>query len=1153
MPDCKLPARTSALFTALAAAGAVGVALSVWVSTPAAAADAAGAAGGTTAATAAAATPLPPASLAEPRFQSVGVGAIPRGVVPALAQDRAGFLWVATGDGLVRFDGYHFKPQLRDSSDPTVRNLGWVRALLASRDGRVWIGTEAEGLAVHDPATGRIDSRRSDGAAPGRAAALPTVLALAEGADGSIWSGTAGGGLQRVDPTTGRFHTLRAGSAAGSLPDDRVQALRVDRRGDLWVGTSRGLSRLARGGTRFDTIDAPPVSALLESADGRIWVGTQRGDVGVLDPGLQPLRWLNAAGASDRTESPSIQTDHPVAAHDGNGAVSSLLEAPGGRIWVGRTSGVDVLDGANGHRLWKLRHDPRQPYGLADDEVTALLRDQAGSIWVAGLGLGLQRHDPDNHSIWIRGGDAGAGSRLEQADLRSLLALDNGHIWLATHRRGIAVLGPQLQAAGAVRLPPSRDPTTTIAQPSAPADASPDPRVTAMAQARDGTVWLGTDDRLFQLDRQGQLVRSLRHDGGRCARLRAGSDGSIWIATVSGLLRLAAGAPAPQRLTLQDGQPLVAAVFDVAEQGDSAWVAAASGLYRIAPGSHHLQLVSSPAGAGLANPTVIGLLVDSRQTLWVDTAVTGLHRLLRWNSGQAEFDRISLRHGGVGRPFGVNLLEDAQGRIWSQMHVYDPAADRLDGLTAADGVTFGTGWFGSYTQLRDGRMLFGGSRGLLVVDPGGWSPSHEAPPLVVSGLRVNGEPRLAGSLAAGLQLAPAQRSFSIEFAALDYGDPGRIRYAYRLRGFDPDWLATGAELRAASYSNLDPGDYTLQVRATNRSGIWSPHELSIPVQVLPAWWQRDSTRLALSLLGLLLAALLVSALVQARTRNLRRSSTDLERKVRERTVALEATTQALRSESAALAEASLTDPLTGWRNRRYLGQHLDTDVALALRRHASALRAGEAPPDDADLLFFLFDIDDFKRVNDDHGHDAGDAVIVQFSTRLRQVFRDTDHLVRWGGEEFLVVARGSARAHAAELAERARAAIAAQPFDLPGGRHLVRTCSIGFCCFPLAPQQPEAIGWPLAVACADAALYAAKGAGRNGWLGLLQARGDAPAPLQARARGPLAEWVRSGELDWVGSPQFTAWRSAESADDGMTAVVAATAQNPTRDAAPNAT
>ena len=1052
------------------------------------------------------AAPEQGALAAEPRFESVGVGSIPRGVVAAMAQDRAGFLWIATGDGLVRHDAYRFRPQERVSEIGAARNLGWLRALLPARDGRLWIGTENAGLAVYDPATEQVslvnpDVREQAGASKDALPTpFPTLRALAEDSDGAIWVGTLGGGLDRFEPRSGLWTHHRASKQPGSLHDDRVHALLVDRQGTLWVGSWSGLSRRLKGATQFEPVltgpgaigglDGQKVQALFEASDGRIWVGTQQGGLAVLDPLTAQGRWLPA--------------EAQPGSRDGRGAVNSFVEAPNGQdgqagqIWVGHAAGIDVHDSASARLLRHLRHDPLKPAGLAGDEVTHLLKDRAGWIWVGGLGLGLQRHNPANRSIWVRGADPASAQphegRLRKADVRSLLQLDNGDIWAAPHSGGVTALDRQLRVITALPLSAARtgERPAGVGQPAS--------RVIAMAQMSrpdGGRIWLAAPAALYQFDRERRLVSSLHHDIGPIGHLLAGSEGSLWVGSFDGLYRLRPGAQSLQRVMLQGGQALQGEVYAIALAPDRAlWVGASTGLFRIAPGASELQPVRALAGAGLGNPAVLGLLFDSQQTLWLDTAVAGLHRLSAWDGRQAAFERISERHGINHRPFGANLLEDGRGRIWTQINVYDPATDRLDELTPTDGIDIGTPWFFSYAKTLDGRLLFGGSKGVAVVSPDAFDrPDHE-PPLAVVELRINGERQPAGQLQQGLQLTPQQRSFSVEFAALDYSNPSRSSYAYRLEGFDPEWINTGAELRLAAYSNLSPGRYLLRVRAANSSGVASPQELAIPISVLPAWWQQWWFRL------LLLGLLLLSAylLLQLRTRQLRLRQLWLEAQVSQRTAELE--------------QSSLTDPLTGMRNRRFLTQHIEADVALTLRRHEELARAAESVPlEDADLVLFLLDIDHFKQVNDEQGHAAGDAVLMQLRGRLQQVFRASDYLVRWGGEEFLIVARGSSRAHAAGLAERARAAVAEQAFVLADGQTLFKTCSIGFCCFPLSPQHPQALDWITTVDLADAAMYAVKHGGRNGWFGLLSAGSATAEALHERAHQPLQPWLASGELE----------------------------------------
>ncbi|RVU49747.1 ligand-binding sensor domain-containing protein [Rubrivivax rivuli] len=1028
--------------------------------------------------------------LAEPRMERVGdTRSINDGVVTALAQDENGLLWIGTTVGLVRYDGYQLRPvPVRSAPAGAPQGASHVRSLLAAPGGVLWVGLEGEGLARLDIASNVWTVYRPDATRAG-ALASGTVRALALDAEGVLWVGTTGGGLYSLAPGEQTFRAYRR--ASGDLPDDRVHALRVDRQGSLWVGTWSGLLRKRRGETRFEPVLSSPqvaeslagriVSMIAEAPDGRLWVGTRQGDLAVLEPGSGQARWLQRAGL--------------VVGNDS--AVLSMAWADERELWIGRESGIDVRRVDDGTLVKHLRRDLRKPWGLAGHNVVALLRDQAGNLWVGSYGGGLQRHSA-RPGLWVRHGDGREGSVFAEANVRSLHQMRNGEIWAGTNERGVAVLDARLQLLAEIPPEPQR------------------PRgfggglVGAITQTADGHIWVGADSELYEFSESRRLLARHQAGQGRPRRLMAARDGTLWVGTQDGVYRRDGASGRFLRVALADGGVLSGNVNALAESADgTVWVGGNNGLYRAAPGQPVLAPVLAVAGAGLLKPVVLGLLMDRQQMLWVDTSA-GLHRMVAWDGRSARFQPVTDSQGADSRAsFGANLLEDAQGRIWTHQTVYDPRDDSRYELSQADGVDIGTGWFRAYTKLADGRLLYGGSTGILVVESDRFRPWDHVPPVVVSDLRIDGERVPLARLQGQLRLRPPEGRFSVEFAALDYGHPERNRYRYRLQGFDSAWIESGSDFRVASYGNLPPGRYTLQLQGSNRVGAWSPRELLIPVEVLPAWWQTWWARVG----GVVLAALLVWSVVSLRTRLLRRQQAVLELRVRERTEALQALSQQLQLKTQALEASSLTDPLTGLHNRRFLAQNIEADVALAVRRAEQALRSGTPPPEDADLVFFVIDIDHFKQVNDAHGHTAGDAVLMQMRERLQQAFRQGDHLVRWGGEEFLIVARGTSRHRAAELAERVRHLVADTPFRLDDGTLLQRTCSVGFAAFPPAPAHPGVLSWAAVVDIADAALFAVKRSGRDGWLGVVKAEAESAAALKAASAGTLQDWRASGRLE----------------------------------------
>jgi len=967
----------------------------------------------------------------EVQFRSV---AVPQNSVPAIAQDRAGFLWVATSAGVMRYDGYRLRPVELAGDTAARRSLGWVRAFAAGADGCMWIGTEFQGLVAHDPARNRVE-RHAEGApqAP--------IRALAEGRDGAVWVGTVGAGLYRYEPRTGRVEP-QALDWYGE-PEMRVLSLHVGGDGTVWAGHWRGLSRRnADSSGAWQQLALPgladgnPVLALAEDRQGRLWLGTQDGHLGVVEK--DSVRWVQALGLP-------VQ----AIAQDGNG-----------QLWVGSKNGLFRIDVESGAVDARLRHDPRRATGLAGNDISAVLRERSGAMWVSGYGLGLQRH-LSHPALAVRGPDADPAGPLAEADVRAVLARPGGDVLAATQTGLVVRLdgrpGAELQTLGL--WPRERRSVVEM-----------------MAASADGSLWLAAAGRLEHRAADGRLLRDWPLDGARAQQLLLRADGSIWLGMQEGLYRLPnASATTLERVQPLGDQPLHGGVYVLTLAPDGRlWVGGQKGLFREkVAGDGQLETVPQAPDEALASPIVMGLLWGRDGKLWVDTPVSGLHRLKGWDAqGRARFERISERHGLEG-VFGGNLHEDGQGRIWSQLYVYDPAADRLDSFGSAEGANFGSFWFFASTELPGGGLLFGGSRGLLRVLPEAYRAQRTSPPLVVSSLRVNGQPwEQPRTLRDGLQLPPGKRSLSIEFAALDYADPTRLRYEYRLEGLDSDWTRVDASGRNPSFGPLRPGHYTLQVRATAHHSLWGPELLQLPITLEPAWWETTSARIA----GGLAALLAIWGWMRWRTRSLRLREAELQALVNERT--------------AELRELSLTDALTGLRNRRYLELRLDDDLRLCLRRFETP--DDDNPGPDADLLLMLLDLDHFKRINDVHGHAAGDAVLVQLAERLRAVFRETDSLVRWGGEEVLALARETDRRDAAELAARVCAAVRDKPFEIGPGETVHVTVSIGFCAFPLDPRHPRLWDWRACLALADSALYAAKAQGRDGYVGAVRANGLSP-------------------------------------------------------------
>jgi ligand-binding sensor domain-containing protein/signal transduction histidine kinase len=815
------------------------------------------------------------------RFETISdLESVPDGVVTALAQDQSGFLWIGSTRGLIRYDGYVFKRFVHQRDDPGSLGGNLIRALLPTADGRLWVGTDADGLSMYDPRSERFVVYRHD---PERPDSLPrgAIMALALGRDGRLWVGSRGGGLAELDPGTGRSVNHRAGASGELAPrEDFIHALHVDGDGTLWIGTRAGLRQLGARASVVqpvlssalanEGVNAEVVYSLVEPGDGLLWVGTQSGRLLLVDPRTLAV------------QHPQIETGTAPGTLD---TVSAMARLGTGEVWLGRSSGIEVREMGSGRLLRRMRHDPARPTGLGGNEVRALLEDRSGLLWVGGFGGGVQWHDPTNRWARVLRGRDGFGGVFSQPDIASVLERSNGEIWLGTRGHGVAILDASLNLVGGLAPQNQSGEGLNVGW------------ITALAEADDGRIWLGSRDGLRAYAPDSGRFERLGVDEGlhnlSIRRLFQDSRDNLWIGTGDGLFLLPSGARRIDRLEQDAGQPLVGEfnAFDEDSAGNL-WIGASTGLFRRAPGETNVQRIDNQAQPGLAHPSVVGLLVDEQDRLWVDT-VEGLF-VLRDPRPPWAFESIS-QPLGVSGDFGANLLQDHQGRIWTHRHHYDPTTRRIHSFSEDDGVDFGTGWFRAYLRSRDGRLLFGGSRGLLVVQPDNYRPWIYQPSVQLTELRVGDQRRPPAAVAEGLELHPGQRSVTVEFAALDFSGPQRLRYAYRLTGVDDDWVPADAGQRVAAYRNLPPGSYRLQIRGSNRSGAWSPQQIDLPVSVRPAWWQTRSFALLAVLAGVLLAAFAM----RLRVAFLRQQAIALEALVKRRTEEL--------SQAKAHAEHALSD------------------------------------------------------------------------------------------------------------------------------------------------------------------------------------------------------------------------------------------------------
>jgi signal transduction histidine kinase/ligand-binding sensor domain-containing protein/CheY-like chemotaxis protein/HPt (histidine-containing phosphotransfer) domain-containing protein len=812
--------------------------------------------------------------------------------VMATLQDEQGFVWLATEDGLDRYDGYTLRHFTHQRNEPSALAGNWIWAVREGHHGELWLAIKNGGIARFDPRTETFHSYRHDSS---DAATISSDAArdLLVDRSGQVWVATTGGGLNILDPVTGRARRFMHDTAReNSLASDTVFALIEDRDGRVWVGTDHGLDLWmpqTNGFKHFSHSDADPsslasnrVSTLYIDRAGTLWVGTFNGGLSRFDGEARGFATFRAESANPQRLS--------------NAEVRAILEDSDGRLWIGTPNGLNLLDRVHGS-FTRYTHDATDPASLNDDYVMSLYQDRGGQLWVGTRGGGVSRWNPRS---WLFGYVRPAWPSTAYA---IAFADDvDGRIWVGT------------QGAGLFRFDPRTREVISADTVFHTKNLLPDARVMTLLRSSTGDLWAGTFAAgLIRIAPTGHTTRfrgapsnpNDNHALGADAvmSLCEAQDGRIWVGTFGGGVAIIdprtehvqrVSTDLEQRLTVQNPP-----ATSIAQGQDGVvWVGTdGGGLFALRPEGTLIAAWRHRAGepSSLSADTIYAINIDARGRVWIGTDEAGLDQVVgsARTPASVHFQNISMAEGLSSNAI-YGIRNDALGALWLSgdhgLMRYVPGSGEIRLFHRDHGLQGEEFNVGAHFSLRDGRLVFGGTSGFNVFDPSSVMAAPAAnPAIALTAVELKGElVQLGVSYPFLKRLTVGYRDevTSFEFAALDFTAPEKNRYAYRLKGFEEHWNSTGTS-RRATYTNLDAGDYVFEVRGAGADGTWSNQLLQLPVTVQPAPWR---TRTAFALYAVLCGLLLWGVYGKQR-RKLRFASDQaakLEREVAARTAELKA-------------------------------------------------------------------------------------------------------------------------------------------------------------------------------------------------------------------------------------------------------------------------
>lgn len=736
---------------------------------------------------------------------------LPQNDVRQLVQTRDGYLWMATFGGLVRYDGSRFT--VFDTGNTPELRSNRILALSEDRDGTLWIGTQNGGLTSYRQ--GNFKTYTTKDGLPG-----DHVFDVEADRQGNLW--LSPGGLLRLKDGHFTLYTTRDG-----LPTDGAGDFCEAPDGSLWFRSGDWIMRFHEGRFERYGIEGFPddwiyhVASMEVAADGSLWVvdgyglaRIQDGRAAVLttnpDPSAPVLRSdfvahtykdregnlrLITPGGLARYEDGRVRIDTPLpelsGLQPGLWTIKAVLEDREGNIWVG-TSGKGL------HRF-----RPRQivaytaETGLSDQSYYAITDDGAGGLWLGNTG-------PRNSLYHVEGGKFRPYNI--NASARSLYRDRTGTLWIGTEKGLYRLqegrlltehpLNPELQRRGVVE---------------------------AIYEDREGNLWVGT-----------------------------GGDE----AQEGGLYRLKNGVT--KRYRTSEGLVANDVRFITQDRRGALWVGTTGGMSRF----EDEMFTNYTTEQGLSHNYVREVYEDADGTLWIGTYGGGLNRLK-----DGHFTHITTRHGLFDNVVS-RILEDDRDNFWmscnrgiyrvSRKELNEFAEGRRPSVTSvpygvADGMksneTNGgaqpAGW-----KAADGRLWFPTIMGVVALDPD--NLNRLPPPVYVEQVLIGQTPV---NVRQPVEVRPGQGDLEIHYTGLSFTAPEKVRFKYRLDGYDQDWVEA-RERRVAYYTNISPGAYTFRVMAANNDGVWSAQDATIRIVVIPPFW-RTWWFISLSALAVVAVAVLL--------------------------------------------------------------------------------------------------------------------------------------------------------------------------------------------------------------------------------------------------------------------------------------------------------
>ncbi|MBK7631168.1 MAG: SpoIIE family protein phosphatase [Ignavibacteriales bacterium] len=737
--------------------------------------------------------------------------------VTCILQDKNGFMWFGTQDGLNRYDGYSFKIFKNIADDSTSLSDNFIFSIYENESGSLFIETQSGKInkynplnesfqILHNQEINRYKSKRN------------SVLAIYYDRDNVVWSGglSKETGLKMENKRTGETKIYKHfNDDKFSLSDNKVYSVIRDSKGSLWVGTANGLDKLDEKTNKFQhfrNIPGDPNSLsdnwvwpIFEDSKGNLWIGTVKGGLNKFDP------------VSNSFVHYKNEPDNPKSISDN--FIFSIYEDRSGLIWVGTNAGgINYFDPSS--QVFEHYYNiPKNKNSLSDNTVYSMCVDQKGNYWIGTRNGGLDKFDYQKKVFVNYSHNPSNPNSLINNSVQTICEDKSGLLWLGTFSSGMNSFDPVSGKFKAYVNNPSNPNSLT------------DNRVYSIIEDSGGIIWIGTyAGGLNRLDKKTELITSYKHDENDSSSISSNSvwsiiednSGRLWLGTFGGGIN----------------------VFDKSTKKFK----------------HFRNNPADPESLGDDN--IIRVFKDSKGNIWLGTT----KGLCKYNSDTDKFKMYSEKNG-LTNNFVYGILEDDKGNLWlstnNGLSKFNPKSETFNNYYAEDGLQnneFNQNAFA--TDYQTGNLLFGGVNGFNVFNPERITGNTFIPPIMFTNYtRYNtddqeGKPITGKGISEMKEISVTYKDniVTLEFSALSYYNNFNNQYKYKLEGFNENWIQLGSNNKV-TFTNLSPGDYVLNVIGSNNDGVWNEEGKSLTIHVSPPWWK---TNIAYAIYAVLFFGMLYS-------------------------------------------------------------------------------------------------------------------------------------------------------------------------------------------------------------------------------------------------------------------------------------------------------